>query len=154
MGQPEVTLSTAAGEAAAPPSAMVIFGANGDLTRRMLMPALYRLAYEGRLAEGFSVVGISRTPMADEQFREKMRESVRQFLKDSPFDEPLWEEFAKGLFYLDGDTFDAGMYERLKARLDEVERTRLRFDGRRRKANGDRLRFWLFFFQAEDGIRD
>lgn len=125
MGHQDVTISATAGEVPAPPSAMVIFGANGDLTRRMLMPALYRLAYEGRLAAGFSVVGISRTPMADEQFREKMRASVRQFLKDSPFDEQLWEEFAKGLFYLDGDIFDAGMYERLKARLDEVERTRM-----------------------------
>ena len=35
-----------------PPCAVVIFGANGDLTKRKLMPALYRLAWEGRLAPG------------------------------------------------------------------------------------------------------
>src|SRR6266700_6739170 len=69
-----------------PPCAIVIFGANGDLTKRKLMPALYRLAWEQRLAPGFAVIGISRTGMSDEQFRERMRESVSKFLEDSPFD--------------------------------------------------------------------
>ncbi len=59
-----------------PECAVVIFGANGDLTKRKLLPALYRLAYERRLSPGFAVLGISRTPMTDDQFREKMHESV------------------------------------------------------------------------------
>lgn len=112
------------GERPAPPSAIAIFGANGDLTRRMLMPALYRLAYEKLLPAEFAVLGISRTAMADEQFRGRMRESVSRFLKDSPFDEEIWDEFAKGLFYVDGDVHDPALYERLKAKLDEVEETR------------------------------
>ncbi|MBE0656674.1 MAG: glucose-6-phosphate dehydrogenase [Bryobacteraceae bacterium] len=124
MGHPDLTPSAKTGETPAPPSAMVIFGANGDLTRRMLIPALYRLAFEGRLARGFSVVGISRTPMTDEQFRDKMREAVRKYLNDSPFDEALWAEFAQGLFYMDGDIFDAAMYDRLKVRIEELDRTR------------------------------
>ena len=41
-----------------PECVMVIFGANGDLTKRKLMPALYRLAYDRRLSTGFSVIGI------------------------------------------------------------------------------------------------
>src|SRR5215471_12181260 len=86
-----------------PPCAVVIFGANGDLTKRKLLPALYRLAYERRIPPGFAVIGNSRTAMADDQFREKMRESVAQFLEDTPFDEGLWSNFAKGLFYLAGD---------------------------------------------------
>ena len=53
---------------------MVIFGANGDLTKRKLLPALYRLAYERRLRPGFAVIGISRTAMSDDEFRAKMRE--------------------------------------------------------------------------------
>ena len=61
-------------ERQAPECAVVIFGANGDLTKRKLIPALYRLAYDRRLAAGFAVVGTSRTPMTDDQFREKMRE--------------------------------------------------------------------------------
>src|SRR3954454_23351675 len=97
-----------------PPCAVVIFGANGDLTKRKLMPALYRLAYEGRLAPGFAVVGISRTAMSDEDFRERMHESVKKFLEDSPFDEDLWTSFAQGLFYMAGDVADANSYEHLR----------------------------------------
>ncbi len=103
---------------------MVIFGANGDLTKRMLIPALYRLSYEKRLPAGFSVVGVSRTPMSDSLFRDKMRESVQRYLQDSPFDKALWDEFAQGLFYLDGDIFDAALYERLKSKLAEAEQAR------------------------------
>src|SRR6185437_8344468 len=50
---------------------------DGDLTKRKLMPALYRLAYDRRLSAGFAIVGSSRTAMTDEQFREKMLEAVK-----------------------------------------------------------------------------
>ncbi|HVW84405.1 MAG TPA: glucose-6-phosphate dehydrogenase, partial [Bryobacteraceae bacterium] len=107
-----------------PPCAVVIYGANGDLTKRKLMPALYRLAYEGRLAPGFAVIGISRTAMSNEQFRDRMHESVRKFLEDSPFDEDLWQSFAQGLFYLAGDVGEPASYEALGKCLAEVEESR------------------------------
>ena len=44
-------------ERQAPPCAVVIFGASGDLTKRKLMPALYRLAFDRRLSTGFAIVG-------------------------------------------------------------------------------------------------
>jgi len=107
-----------------PECVIVIFGANGDLTRRKLMPALYRLAYERRLSPGFSVVGISRTAMSDDDFREKMRSSVEEFLENSPFDKSLWTSFAQGLFYLAGDVSDAEMYTQLGRRLKEIDAAR------------------------------
>ena len=107
-----------------PPCAVVIFGANGDLTKRKLMPALYRLAYEGRLAPGFTVIGLSRTPMPDDEFRSRMKESVAKFLEDSPFDEELWKSFAQGLFYVAGDVDDSAVYNELAKRLKEVEESR------------------------------
>src|SRR5579862_1219641 len=107
-----------------PPCSVVIFGANGDLTKRKLMPALYRLAWEGRLAPGFAVIGISRTAMSDDQFRDGMRDSVAKFLEDSPFDEDLWKSFAQGLFYMAGDVSDTATYQRLAGRLKEVEQSR------------------------------
>jgi glucose-6-phosphate 1-dehydrogenase len=107
-----------------PPCAVVIFGANGDLTKRKLMPALYRLAWEGRLAPGFAVVGISRTAMSHDDFRGAMRESVSKYLEDSPFDEDLWKSFAQGLFYMPGDVADHATYQRLADCLKEVEQTR------------------------------
>ncbi len=107
-----------------PECAVVIFGANGDLTKRKLMPALYRLAFERRLSPGFAVIGISRTPLSDDQFRDKMRESVQKFLEDSPFDDDVWTSFAKGLFYMAGDVDNEKCYTDLKACLEGVQKER------------------------------
>jgi glucose-6-phosphate 1-dehydrogenase len=107
-----------------PECAVVIFGANGDLTKRKLMPALYRLAFERRLSPGFAVVGISRTAMSDDQFREKMKESVQKFLEDSPFDETIWSSFAQGLFYMAGNVDDEKCYTDLKACMESVQSQR------------------------------
>ena len=107
-----------------PECTVVIFGANGDLTKRKLMPALYRLMYERRLAPGFAVIGVSRTAMTDDQFRETMRESAHKYLEDSPFDEDVWAGFCQGLSYMAGDINDPAFYARLAARLGEIEQAR------------------------------
>ena len=107
-----------------PECAVVIFGATGDLTRRKLMPALYRLAYDRRLSAGFAVIGISRRPLSDDAFRGQMREAVQQFSEDTPFDEDVWRAFAAGLFYMSGDIGDGGMFEQLANKLAEVEAAR------------------------------
>ncbi len=106
-----------------PECAVVIFGANGDLTKRKLLPALYRLAYERRLPASFAVIGNSRTPLTDDAFREKMHESVKNFLEDSPFDEDLWTSFARNLHYIAGDLNDPKLYADLGAKLSELGRT-------------------------------
>ena len=106
-----------------PECALVIFGATGDLSRRKLIPALYRLAYDRRLSAGFAVVGVSRTPMNDEQFREKMRDAVQHFSEDTEFSPEVWEAFARSLYYVPGDIGDAEAYKRLAAKLAEVEKT-------------------------------
>src|SRR5690242_16228727 len=107
-----------------PQCAVVIFGANGDLTMRKLLPALYRLAYDRRLSAGFAIVGISRTPLSDDQFREKMLEAVKQFSEDTQFDAEVWSGFAKGLFYVAGDIGDPDLYQRLAAKVSEVDQSR------------------------------
>ena len=107
-----------------PECAVVIFGANGDLTKRKLMPALYRLAYDRRLSAGFAVVGISRTALSDDQFRQKMQDAVKQFSEDTKFDEDVWKAFAAGLFYCAGDIDDPALYQQLAAKLAEVEQAR------------------------------
>ena len=107
-----------------PECTVVIFGANGDLTKRKLLPALYRLAYDRRLSAGFAVVGISRTPMSDETFREKMLEAVKQFSEDTNFDENVWNAFAAGLYYVAGDIGDAALYQNLATRLEQIENER------------------------------
>ena len=103
-----------------PPCAIVIFGANGDLAQRKLLPALYRLAYERRFPPGVAVLGNSRTPMSDEQFRQKMHQAVVKFLEDAPFDADLWDSFARGLYYIAGDVADPALYMVLQKRLAEI----------------------------------
>jgi glucose-6-phosphate 1-dehydrogenase len=103
-----------------PPCAIVIFGANGDLTRRKLVPALYSLALERRLPPGFAVVGTSRTPLSDAQFRDKMRAALAEFVA-GPLDEEVWKFFANALFYVAGDTGDPDLYRRIASKLAEIE---------------------------------
>ena len=102
------------------PAVVVIFGATGDLNRRKLMPALYRLAHERRLPAAFAVLGVSRSPLTDEAFRSRMRESVELFLENSPFDAGLWDDFERGLFYASGDIGDPALYGRIRERLSEI----------------------------------
>src|SRR5215207_3707055 len=113
----------------ATPCALIIFGVSGDLTSRKLMPALYDLAMNSRLAEGFAIVGVSRRQWSDEQFRAEMRAAVETHSHLQVTDE-RWNSFAKGLFYVGGTFDEAAMYDRLKTRLDELDHER-RTEGNR-----------------------
>jgi len=95
---------------------IVIFGASGDLTHRKLIPALYNLFKFGRLNK-FSVLGVARTELNDETFREKMREALLQTEDTTP--ETL-EEFCSHLYYQAVNTSDAADYGKLVPRLDEL----------------------------------
>ncbi|HEY0158478.1 MAG TPA: glucose-6-phosphate dehydrogenase [Thermoanaerobaculia bacterium] len=106
------------------PSCLIIFGASGDLTQRKLIPALYSLAHDGLLPPGQTIVGIARTEMDDEQFRTAMREACDKHARTKPVDDEVWENFARGLFYLSGEFTERPPYSRLKERLEEIDRTR------------------------------
>src|SRR5579884_280086 len=103
-----------------PECAMVIFGATGDLTRRKLMPALYRLAHDRRLPSTFAVIGSSRTPLNNDQFRTKMCEAVTQFPDGGNFDAELWRRFAQNIYYVAGDIADAQVYKAMGAKVNET----------------------------------
>src|SRR5688572_25738415 len=90
-------------ERVAPPAAVVIFGASGDLTKRKLIPALYNLALSRLLGPGTSVVGFARAPKSEEDFRKEQREDTAQFSRRRPLDEAVWADFAQGLAYVQGN---------------------------------------------------
>jgi len=106
------------------PSCLVIFGASGDLTQRKLVPALYSLAHEGLLPEGQTIVGMARAEMTDDAFRAAMRDACEEHARTQPIDEAVWKDFARGLFYIQGDFGDAEAFQRLAARLEEFDTTR------------------------------
>ena len=60
----------------APPCVLVIFGAAGDLTQRLLMPALYNLRRAKLLPETFAVIGIARAPKDDGAFRKELADAL------------------------------------------------------------------------------
>ncbi len=97
-----------------------IFGASGDLTRRKLIPALYRLHQQNRLPQETRVVGCSRSPYTDEQWRDEMRETTAKFLGE-PIDEAQWKGFAQGLFYHPLDINEQDDFRQLGERLDAIE---------------------------------
>jgi len=113
----------------AEPSTMVIFGASGDLTRRKLIPALYSLHLKGRLPEGFSVVGFSRTPFSHDGFRARLREAVETF-GDDPLVTSEWESFAQGLFYTPGNANNSEDFEKLDGFLQQLHKERVGTDNR------------------------
>ncbi len=104
------------------PCTMVIFGASGDLTKRKLMPALYKLSRRRLLPANFSVLGISRTAMSDDQFRARMREAIEEF--SEPPDQDSWDEFARGLFYQGASTAEAETFNQLQPLLEQIDRAR------------------------------
>lgn len=108
-------------ERAADPSVVVILGASGDLTKRKLVPALYRLTQERLLPAEFAIVGFARTPMTHDEFRERMKEAVVTHSEAKSVDEKVWQSFAEGLFYLAGDINDAEAYGRLKEMLEKID---------------------------------
>ena len=104
----------------APPAVMVIFGASGDLTKRKLIPALFNLASEGLLADNFAVVGLARSEMNHEQFREKLTDDMKTFAPHA-VDSELWSSFVERLYYLAGDLTEPSSYETLRDLLAEVD---------------------------------
>jgi glucose-6-phosphate 1-dehydrogenase len=107
-------------ESSGEPCAMVILGAHGDLTKRKLLPALYALFIQDLLPAGFCVVGLSRTKMTDEQFRNSMKESVQSFATDLKFDEKAWDHFASSMYYRSSNFGKEEGFTELADLLDEL----------------------------------
>ena len=118
----------------ADPCTIVIFGASGDLSRRKLIPALYSLAAQNCLARRFAIIGFARTPMADEAFQQLAIDSVKKFADNGTGNDLQCKEFAQSLAYVSGEYHHPEAFEKLKLRLEELDRAH--------KLTGNRL-FYL-----------
>jgi glucose-6-phosphate 1-dehydrogenase len=101
---------SAAGAHPAPPATLVIFGAHGDLTKRLLMPALYNLAGGALLDDAFKVVGVDRVPSDDAQWRDELTKTMQEFTHDKTaefyvehVDEKAWGWVTQRLSYVQAD---------------------------------------------------
>lgn len=110
--------------APAPPCTLVIFGASGDLTRRLLMPALYNLARAGLLDPDFRVIGVGRSAMTDTAWRDGLSRDIQSLAADPTaefhaerIDERSWGRILDRLHYLQGDIGTPEFFAALADRL-------------------------------------
>ncbi len=103
------------------PCVMLIFGASGDLTKRLLVPAIYNLACDGLLSENFALLGSARSEMTHEAFREQMSNDIKKFHTRQEFDQEVWDKLVSRFYYLPGSTDDRAYMERLKAEVARLD---------------------------------
>jgi len=101
----------------------VIFGASGDLTWRKLIPAIFELHQQHMLPENFAVLGVGRTNLTDETFRQKMNKGILQFADKTFVNEYDVTGFLQKLHYVSIDTESVAGYQTLKVRLDALHET-------------------------------
>jgi glucose-6-phosphate 1-dehydrogenase len=109
---------------AAPPCTMVIFGAAGDLTKRLVVPALYTLALAKQLADGFQLVGVDLAAQTTEGWRAGLTKTMNEFVagggsefQADHIDQPAWRWLISRMSYVQGDLNDPGLYRRLGEHL-------------------------------------
>ena len=104
----------------AQPCTMVIFGGAGDLTRRLLIPALYNLARDKRLPKPFNLVGMARTDLTTDSFRDELTKSLKNFASNK-VDNTVWDAIVAGMSYIQGNFDDDEAYHGLAKQLAEVQ---------------------------------
>jgi glucose-6-phosphate 1-dehydrogenase len=105
----------------ADPCTMVIFGASGDLTKRKLLPSLYNLAAANLLPRQFAIIGYAYQSGTNESFRDQLTQDMKA-LATNPVDPHVWDWFLERIHYVQGDFQDPAGYQRLAAKMAEVEK--------------------------------
>ncbi|MFD2236821.1 glucose-6-phosphate dehydrogenase [Aureimonas populi] len=104
----------------------VVFGGNGDLAERKLLPALYHRDLDGQLPEGARIIGASRSELSDEEYRTFARAAVEAHVGKAERDDEALERFLSRLFYRKVDAREDEGWDELKAFLDEAGDERVR----------------------------
>ncbi len=126
-GQISDTTALAKTAAPAPGCTLVIFGANGDLTKRLLMPALYNLSGAKLLDDKFSIIGVDRNPGTDADFRQRQRSSMESFtpaaggeFAEKSLNDDWWGWLEQRLHYMQGDFTKTETFDRIQEQLHGV----------------------------------
>ena len=108
---------------------MVIFGATGDLTKRLVIPALYNLARTKVLPDKFALIGVSRSVGTVEDWRNHLYDTLKSFVRNTAtefdvdhIDEASWKQLADKMSCVQGDLTKPELYEKLRGALDEAEK--------------------------------
>lgn len=100
---------------------LVIFGIAGDLTKRLLYPAICNLGSKGLLNENFCIIGVSKENYTDETFREELKKNINAFVLD-PEARKYGLALRKKVYYCSGNFTDPAVYLQLKSKLENLEK--------------------------------
>jgi glucose-6-phosphate 1-dehydrogenase len=104
------------------PCVMLIFGASGDLTKRLLVPALYNLACDGLLNENFALLGSAMDPLTTESFRERMTNDIKKFHTRKEFDQGVWDNLVSRFHYTPSTFSDLAVFQKLKEEVGQLDK--------------------------------
>ena len=126
MTPPESLDNGPSGTKEAPPCTLVIFGAGGDLTKRLLMPALYNLAGSRLLPDDFQIMGLDRTDTDDNGWRQSLSTTMQEFTRDKTaefytpaIDEKQWGWVTSKMSYLKADFDQDDTYKQLADKIGQ-----------------------------------
>jgi glucose-6-phosphate 1-dehydrogenase len=105
----------------AQPCVMLVFGASGDLTKRLLVPALYNLACDGLLSKNFALLGSAMDALTTESFRERMTADIKKFHTRKEFDAPAWDDLVSRFHYVQGAFDDKAVFQKLRAEVKRLD---------------------------------
>ncbi|MEF2070286.1 glucose-6-phosphate dehydrogenase [Consotaella aegiceratis] len=118
--------SSAPGTGQTPPATLVIFGANGDLTSRLLFPSLYNLACAGLLDDGFRILGLDIAGGSTEAWRTKLGDVMRSFTTDraaefhpAKIDDERWDWLMQRAELVQADFSQDETFAALKERVGD-----------------------------------
>src|SRR5262245_42711300 len=100
---------------------MLIFGASGDLTKRLLVPAMYNLACDGLLTDRFAVLGSAMDPLTSESFRTRMNDDIKKFHTRNVFDPGVWDNLVSRFNYIPAGFADTAAFQTLKAEVARLD---------------------------------
>jgi len=104
------------------PTIIVIFGGTGDLTKRKLIPAFYNLYIDGWMPEKFAIIGLGRTKLDDDTYREHLHDGLVEFSRKGKPDEKQWDQFKTTISYFESNINDPAAYEGLGVKLDAFDK--------------------------------
>jgi len=102
------------------PCIVVVFGATGDLAQRKILPAIYNLRRAGLLPPESVVLGFSRRAMTDDEYRDFAKKAVSEHSRVT-VEEGMWDHFAEGLHYQQGEFGDPPDFRGLEERLEQID---------------------------------
>src|SRR6185369_13106405 len=100
-------------------STLVMFGATGDLARRMLLPSLYGLDSDGLLPDGLRIIGTARTELDDSTFRQRAGTALQEYLPQGFYSSGIAERFLSRLHYVPIDITDQSSFATLAERIGD-----------------------------------